>query len=316
MRTMKAVVIPQPRISKIAAGEISVEIRRSATEHRGPILLVSAESPRIEPAGYAIAVAELVGCSPRDEGYAWSFDDVRPVMIFPAPPGKGVFDVRLPADGLRILEAVPFSPVRPRHRQLGREHDGSLPTELAVARDALMRATAHAPREAVRLVDELRVTIVELMAELADAGSFFDPPAGLSRGTASRALARPLGLALSAPELEPPRLDVLVVDPSELVGRSLQRSLDFAHLVRAVRTPEAGAREIRHRVPDVVVCEYQDGTDDLLATLGQRYPEVWRVLFSSAPVLLSRRLMAARLIDVPLPKPASRQRLLAALLAS
>jgi hypothetical protein len=108
---MKALSVRQPWANLIAAGDKSIETRRWATDHRGPLLIVSSKVPRIEPAGYAIAIANLVDCRPmteRDEpdaccpaypgAFAWVLEDIRKIEPFPVKGRLGIFEAELPAD--------------------------------------------------------------------------------------------------------------------------------------------------------------------------------------------------------------------------
>ena len=103
---MKALSVRQPWANLIAAGEKTIETRTWATNYRGEILIVSSKKPRIEPAGYAVALARLVECRPmtkNDEvaacceiypnAFAWVLEDVRPVRPFPVRGQLGVYEV-------------------------------------------------------------------------------------------------------------------------------------------------------------------------------------------------------------------------------
>ena len=106
---MKALSIKQPWANMIAQGDKTIETRRWGTEYRGELLIVSAKSPRIEPAGYALAIVNLIGCrlmTERDEleaccrwqpgTFAWLLDDIRRVDPFPVRGQLGLFDVEVP----------------------------------------------------------------------------------------------------------------------------------------------------------------------------------------------------------------------------
>lgn len=112
---MKALSIKQPWANLIASGEKTIETRLWATDYRGPLLIVSSKTPKIEPAGYALAIAEVVDCHPMrtaDEAaarcerypgaFSWVLKNVRKVPIFPVRGKLGLYDVRIPAsDGQR-----------------------------------------------------------------------------------------------------------------------------------------------------------------------------------------------------------------------
>jgi hypothetical protein len=324
--TMKAVRVPQPRASKIAAGQLRVENKPWATSHRGETLLVSAEIPRIEPAGYALGVAALVDCRPaghRPGSFDWLWSDARPVKIFPVEGSEGIFDVVLPSGGLRIVDDLPFTPERAAGQATGRspQLDPSgvpLASGLRAARDALtqaaagLAATPGAHRAALGVIDDLRVSVAQLIDSISRETPFQMPP----RASLASPAVRPLGLALAEPELDVSDLDILVVDGSPLVGRSLQRALAGAHGIRVVDGLVPAFREIRTRIPDVVVCEWDFGPEtavSLLAALTERHPQVRRVLYSFAGADLLDGLLADKLIDAAVVKPATRRRLIAAM---
>lgn len=105
---MKALSIKQPWATMIAQGDKTIETRKWGTEYRGDLLIVSAKSPRIEPAGYALAIVSLVGCrlmTERDEieaccrwmpgTFAWLLEHVRKIEQFPVRGQLGLFDVEV-----------------------------------------------------------------------------------------------------------------------------------------------------------------------------------------------------------------------------
>lgn len=107
---MKALSVKQPWANLIAAGDKTIETRTWSTDYRGDILIVSSKTPRIKPAGYALAIVRLVGCRPmteRDEAeaccpwyrdaFAWLLDDVRRLEPFPVVGQLGIYDLDTPA---------------------------------------------------------------------------------------------------------------------------------------------------------------------------------------------------------------------------
>jgi CheY-like chemotaxis protein len=117
------VAVRQPEISRLAAREIRVDVKTWRTDYRGPLLLVSALAPRIEPAGYAIAVARLADCrgmTKADEkaagkslyahAQAWLFEDVQPIKIFPVKVGLQLFEVPIPSFGIQVVSKVLIAP--------------------------------------------------------------------------------------------------------------------------------------------------------------------------------------------------------------
>jgi hypothetical protein len=103
---MKAISIKQPWANLIASGAKTIETRTWATTYRGELLIVSSRTPRIEPAGQALAIAELVDCRPMtraDEpsamcelypnAHAWILQRIRRVCPFPVKGQLGIYDV-------------------------------------------------------------------------------------------------------------------------------------------------------------------------------------------------------------------------------
>jgi len=103
---MKALSIRQPWANMIASGKKTIETRTWRTNYRGPLLIVSSRTPRIDPAGYALAVAELIDCRPmtrEDEekacyqiyprAQAWVLTNIRRIDPFPVNGKLGLYDV-------------------------------------------------------------------------------------------------------------------------------------------------------------------------------------------------------------------------------
>lgn len=114
---MKALSVKQPWANLIAAGDKTIETRRWTTEYRGDLLIVSTKAPKIEPAGYALAIVRVVDCRPmseRDEpeacctwypgAYAWVLDDIRRIEPFPLKGQLGLYEVELP-ESVRLVSA-------------------------------------------------------------------------------------------------------------------------------------------------------------------------------------------------------------------
>lgn len=106
---MKALSVKQPWANMIAAGEKTIETRTWGTDYRGDLLIVSTKSPKIDPAGFALAVARLVECRPMSErdqleaccsvypdAVAWVFEDIREIDPFPVRGMPGLFEVEYP----------------------------------------------------------------------------------------------------------------------------------------------------------------------------------------------------------------------------
>jgi ASCH domain-containing protein len=106
---MKALSIKQPWANLIASGKKTIETRLWPTDYRGPLLIVSSKTPDIHPAGYAVAIGELVDCRPMtasDEqaaccarypgAFSWVIRDIRKIEIFPVRGKLGLYDVSIP----------------------------------------------------------------------------------------------------------------------------------------------------------------------------------------------------------------------------
>lgn len=103
---MKALSIKQPWANLIATGQKTIETRLWATEYRGSLLIVSSKKPNIHPAGFALAVAELVDCRPMmasDEkaacceqypgAYSWVLRSIQRIPIFAVRGKLGLYEV-------------------------------------------------------------------------------------------------------------------------------------------------------------------------------------------------------------------------------
>ncbi len=106
---MKALSIKQPWANLIASGEKTIETRTWSTDYRGPLLIVSSKLPNIPPAGYALAIVDLVDCRVmyrRDEqaaccklypgAYAWILCNVRRIELFRVRGQQGLYEVNVP----------------------------------------------------------------------------------------------------------------------------------------------------------------------------------------------------------------------------
>ena len=103
---MKAISLKQPWANYVASGKKTIETRKWATKHRGELLIVSSKSPDIPPAGYALAVAELIECRPMvksDEKAAmcgvypkarsWILKNIRRIKPFPVKGQLNLYEV-------------------------------------------------------------------------------------------------------------------------------------------------------------------------------------------------------------------------------
>ncbi|OGC54096.1 hypothetical protein A2797_02550 [candidate division WWE3 bacterium RIFCSPHIGHO2_01_FULL_48_15] len=106
---MKAISLKQPWANYIASGQKTIETRKWPTKHRGKLLIVSSKSPNIAPAGYAVAVCEVVDCRPMvaaDEkaamckvypgSWSWVLKNIRPIEPFPVKGRLGLYEVAIP----------------------------------------------------------------------------------------------------------------------------------------------------------------------------------------------------------------------------
>jgi hypothetical protein len=108
MALIKAISVKQPWANLIASGEKTIETRKWATNYRGRLLIASSKTPAIHPAGFAIAIVNLVDCRPmvrRDEmaaccelyagAFSWIFREIRKIDPFPVRGQLGLFDVEV-----------------------------------------------------------------------------------------------------------------------------------------------------------------------------------------------------------------------------
>jgi hypothetical protein len=116
--SIKALSVKQPWANMIASGQKTIETRLWPTEYRGSLLIVSSKTPDIHPAGYAVAIAQLVDCrpmNPSDEkaahcpcypgAFSWVFSDVRRIPIFPVHGKLGLYDVSIPPSEPQNVQA-------------------------------------------------------------------------------------------------------------------------------------------------------------------------------------------------------------------
>lgn len=103
---MKVLSVKQPWANLIASGRKTIETRRWYTDYRGELLIASSRTPRIEPAGCAVAIVRVVDCRPmKDEdtaqaccdcyphAYAWVLSDIKRVKPFPVRGQLGLFEL-------------------------------------------------------------------------------------------------------------------------------------------------------------------------------------------------------------------------------
>jgi hypothetical protein len=278
---IKAIAIQQPEVTRLAAREVTIDVKTWTTDYRGPILLVSATTPRIEPAGYAIAIAKLVDCRPmtREDGRragkapypgarAWVYEDIEPLRIFPVDVRSDVFDVPVPSFGLRTISKVVLVPES--YQRAAERRAGGIPRA---------RIPTPSPWEGIPL----------------------PPPPRQGPGDGKS------------------RLDVMVVVPYEPIARGIQRLLAGAHDVRVATTVEGSLDEIAEREPDAVICDSELGMEECARFLGRlalANPRVRRILYSSSRPDVWLRAgdgrTVGKLVHRALLKPATEQQLLGA----
>jgi len=105
---IKAISVKQPWANLIVSGQKSIETRLWETSYRGPLLIVSSKKPRIEPAGCALAIVDLVDCRRMvaadehsamceiyDGAFAWVLRDVLPIAPVPIRGQLGLYEVEI-----------------------------------------------------------------------------------------------------------------------------------------------------------------------------------------------------------------------------
>jgi activating signal cointegrator 1 len=115
---MKTLSVKQPWANMIASGQKTIETRTWRTTYRGHILIVSSRRPRIEPAGFAVAVAILADCRPMiradeskacckiyDRAMAWMLEEVRPLQPIAVKGALGIYDCPLEIHDLIFIDS-------------------------------------------------------------------------------------------------------------------------------------------------------------------------------------------------------------------
>ena len=112
------------------------------------------------------------------------------------------------------------------------------------------------------------------------------------------------------------RLDVLVVEDSPTLARSLERQLRSVGDVRVAYAVDEALARLAERVPDVVMCDYMLGEEtgtDLLEQLAVSHPGVRRVLYSGYELDRWQTLLDGGVLHAALSKPWSFEELLRAI---
>jgi hypothetical protein len=108
-KTWKAISLKQPWANLVASGEKTIETRKWSTNYRGDIVICSSKNPKIEPAGYALCIAELYHIEPMKKeheskaciklyrgAYSWFLRNIRPLKPpVPVKGSLGIFDLFL-----------------------------------------------------------------------------------------------------------------------------------------------------------------------------------------------------------------------------
>ncbi|MDX2201038.1 MAG: ASCH domain-containing protein [Phycisphaerae bacterium] len=128
---MKAISVKQPWANMIACGAKTIETRTWGTSYRGQLLIVSSKTPKIEPAGFAVAVADVVDCrlmTKEDEAaaccsiypdaHAWILSNVRRIEPIPIKGALGIYEVSVDPASLTNIDRSDAAACTPRQRQL------------------------------------------------------------------------------------------------------------------------------------------------------------------------------------------------------
>lgn len=167
----------------------------------------------------------------------------------------------------------------------------------------------------------VRAEAAEVLVAAEEAALAAQSLSGLAPGSAAGSAAAPEEAAargagrprlVLVPRARP---SVLIVEDQRCVGRGLQRLLRADCDVRLCASPREALAEIDRQLPDVVLCDYELGTDTSVAMLEElthQHPGVRRVLYSASRPELWQHLIERRLIHQSLMKPGTREQLLAA----
>ena len=106
-----ALSVKQPFANWIRDGRKTIETRTWSTAYRGDLLIVSSRRPSISPAGYAVALVNLVDCRPMVAGdwqaaccdpypgaYGWFLENIRPLVEpFEVRGTLGLYQISAPS---------------------------------------------------------------------------------------------------------------------------------------------------------------------------------------------------------------------------
>jgi len=108
-KDLKAISLKQPWASLVARGMKTIETRKWTTSYRGDLVICSSKKPKIEPAGYALCIAELYHIEPMKKShekkacikvypraYSWFLRNIRPLnKPVPIKGSLGIFSIKL-----------------------------------------------------------------------------------------------------------------------------------------------------------------------------------------------------------------------------
>lgn len=113
---IKCLSVRQPWANLIAQGKKTIETRTWSTTYRGPLLIVSSRKPDIAPAGYGLAVIQLIDCrmmTVQDEeaaccpqyagAYSWILNDIKPIKPFPVKGNLSIYEIEFPKELLAFM---------------------------------------------------------------------------------------------------------------------------------------------------------------------------------------------------------------------
>ena len=108
---MIALSIKQPWANLIADGKKRIEVRSWRTRPQRDIVLCSSRIPRIDPAGFAICLCDIIDCQPMEPGdqrfalvpwrpgaFAWTLNNIRRIPLFPIIGRLSFFSIDIPRD--------------------------------------------------------------------------------------------------------------------------------------------------------------------------------------------------------------------------
>lgn len=109
-RVYKALSLKQPWANLVMQKKKTIETRKWDTNYRGDLVICSSQKPKIDPAGYALCIAELCDVRPMKKAdekkacckvypraHSWFLRNIRPINPpIPVKGQLGIFNLRLP----------------------------------------------------------------------------------------------------------------------------------------------------------------------------------------------------------------------------